>query len=112
MRLLKWLLFVVIALILQLFLPWWSIAVAGFIYGIWIRQKPGWAFLGGFLGIFLLWGILAAYITWVNDGILADRLASLFSLPQGWMAVLATALTGGLVGGVSAVTGNLLRRAI
>lgn len=105
----NWILVAVAAMVLQLFLPWWSIALAGFAYGLLFRQKPGKAFLGGFLGIFLLWGIMASYITWVNDGILAGRLASLFSLPGGWLAILATALTGGIVGGISALTGNLLR---
>jgi hypothetical protein len=105
----KWILVAVMALILQLFLPWWSIVLAGLTYGFLFIQKPGKAFLGGFLGIFLLWGIMASYITYVNDGILAARLASLFSLPHGLFAVLATALTGGLAGGVSALTGNLFR---
>ena len=105
----NWILVAVTALVLQLFLPWWSIAVAGFACGVLFRQKRGMAFLGGFMGIFLFWGIMAGYITWVNDGILPGRLASLFSLPAGWLAVLATALTGGLVGGLSAISGSLLR---
>lgn len=105
----KWILVAVMALILQLFLPWWSIGLAGFIYGWLFIQKPGKAFLGGFLGIFLLWGIMAAYITYVNDGILAARLASLFSLPHGLLVVLLTALLGGVTGGLSAITGNLTR---
>lgn len=112
METLKWLLLVVLALILQLFLPWWSVAVAAFLYGFLFVHKPGRAFLAGFLAIFLLWGIMAAYITWVNDGILADRLASLFSLPHGSLAVLATALTGGLTGGFAALAGSLLRKVV
>jgi hypothetical protein len=109
MATINWIIVAVVALVLQLFLPWWSIAVAGFAYGVLFRQKWGKAFFGGFLGIFLLWGVMASYITYVNDGLLAGRLASLFSLPNGWLAVLATALTGGLVGGISAIAGNLLR---
>ena len=105
----KWILVAVMALILQLFLPWWSIALAGCIYGFLFIQKPAKAFLGGFLGIFLLWGVMASYITYVNDGILAARLAALFSLPHGLFVVLITALIGGLAGGVSATTGTLLR---
>jgi len=105
----KWIFVAVMAMILQLFLPWWSLILAGFAYGLLFILKPGRAFLGGFLGIFLLWSIMALYITYVNDGILAKRLASLFSLPHGLLAVLATALTGGIAGGVSALTGNLFR---
>lgn len=112
MKTVKWLLLVVLALILQLFLPWWSVTLAGFAYGLLFVQKPGRAFLAGFLAVFLLWGVMAAYITWVNDGILAGRLANLFSLPHGSLAVLATALTGGLAGGFSALAGSLLRKAV
>ena len=112
MKTVKWLLLIVVALILQLFLPWWSVALAGFAYGFLFVHKPGRAFLGGFLGIFLLWGIMAAYISWVNDGILAGRLANLFSLPHGSLAVLVTALTGGLAGGFAALAGSLFRKVV
>ena len=35
-----------------LFLPWWSIAIAAFIIAFIIKQKPGWAFVSAFLGLF------------------------------------------------------------
>jgi hypothetical protein len=105
----KWVLTALMALILQLFLPWWSIAIAGFIAGALFIQKPGKAFLNGFFGIFALWSAVSLYIYVVNEGLLAERLADIFSLPHGLLVVLLTALIGGICGGLSAVTGNLLR---
>lgn len=105
----NWILTALMALILQLFLPWWSIAIAGFISGIFFIQKPGKAFISGFLGIFVLWAVVSLYIYVVNQGLLAERLADLFSLPHGLLVVLLTALIGGICGGLSAFTGNLLR---
>lgn len=105
----KWILVAVMALILQLFLPWWSITIAACIYGFLFVQKPAKSFLEGFLGIFLFWGTTTIIISYVNNGILAGRLAELFSLPHGILVILITALIGGLAGGVFATTGTLLR---
>ncbi len=102
----KWILTALMALILQIFLPWWSIAIAGFISGIIFTQKPGQAFLNGFSGIFALWAAVSLYIYFVNQGLLAERLADLFSLPHGLLVIILTALIGGICGGLSAVTGN------
>lgn len=105
----KWILIALLALILQTFLPWWSIAIAGFVSGIVFLQKPANAFLNGFSGIFALWAAVSLYIYFVNQGLLAEKLADLFSLPHGLLVVLMTALIGGICGGLSAVTGNLLK---
>jgi hypothetical protein len=40
-------------------LPWWSFAITSLIVAVAIHQRPGRAFLSGFLGVFLLWGVLA-----------------------------------------------------
>lgn len=105
----KLILTALMALILQLFLPWWSIAIAGFISGVLFIQKPGKAFLNGFFGIFALWSAVSLYIFVVNEGLLAERLASLFFLPHGLLVVLLTGLIGGIGGGLSAVTGNYFK---
>jgi len=105
----KWIIIAISALILQLFLPWWSIAIAGFISGVFFIQKPGKAFLNGFFGIFALWSAVSLYIYIVNEGLLAERLADLFSLPHGLLVVLLTGLIGGICGGLSAITGNYFK---
>ncbi|RCH54092.1 hypothetical protein DJ568_14515 [Mucilaginibacter hurinus] len=71
--------------------------------------KPFWI---GFAGAGLAWLALALLKTLPNDNILATRVAALFHLP-GWIYILAlTALLGGIVGGLSSLSGSLLRKAI
>lgn len=105
----KILLTAVIALLFQLVLPWWSVAVAAFLIGAGFNQTGFKSFLNGFLGIFGLWTLLALGISIFNGMILAERLAVLFALPHGLLTILVTGLIGGLVGGFVALTGNRLR---
>jgi hypothetical protein len=48
-----------LAYIAGMFLPWWSIAIIAFLVSLLISQHIGLGFLSGFLGIFVLWGLLA-----------------------------------------------------
>ncbi len=92
-------------------LPWWSFAITSFIIAIAIHQKAGKAFLAGFLGLFLLWSIIAILIDSANDHILATKVAAI--LPLGgsyWVLILLTGLIGGLVSGLAALTGSYLRQ--
>jgi len=94
-----------------LYLPWWGIAIAALVVSASIPQRPGFSFVSGFLGIFLLWELLAWWIDFKNDSILSQKVAALFNL--GHSAVLmifVTSLVGALVGGLSALTGSYFRR--
>ncbi len=94
-----------------LYIDWWSIAPAAFIVAICIHQKPGKAFLTGFLALFLLWGGLAWYIDSKNDSVLSHRMAQL--LPFGgssFLMILASALVGALVAGFASLSGSYLRK--
>jgi hypothetical protein len=91
--------------------PWWTIAIAAFIIAIVIAPRPGRAFLAGFLGIFLLWALIALIIDIKNQSLLSVKIASV--LPLGgntFLLILVTALIGGLVGGFGAMTGSYLRK--
>lgn len=93
-----------------LFFPWWIIAITSFIVAVSIHQKPGWAFLTGFAGLFLLWGIQALFIDTQNGHLLATKVAAV--LPLGGSAmllILVTAFVGGIVGGMGALTGSFIR---
>ena len=93
-----------------LWLPWWCIAIAGFISALMIGQSPAKAFLGGFTGIFLLWILLAWWIDIQNRGILSHKIAMILPLNgNSFLLILVTAIVGGLVGGLAAATGSLLR---
>ncbi len=93
------------------FLPWWMVAVIAFIVALIYGGKPGKSFLSGFSAIFVAWTILALMKSIPNDNILAGRVVQLFPLPNNWIWVLVvTAVIGGVVGGMSALSGSLLRR--
>lgn len=99
-----------LAFVLGLYFPWWTIAIASFFVGFLVYQKAGIAFLGGFLGIFILWAGLALWIDVKNQGILSHKIAEL--LPLGGnsvLLILVTASLGALVAGMGAMTGSFLR---
>lgn len=105
------LLIALIAFVAGIFLPWWSVALAGFIVAIVIPQRPFKSFLSGFLAIFLLWVGLSLWIDQANQGILLQRVAALFKLGNAsWLLFLITGLLGGLLGGLAALTGSFVRK--
>ena len=94
-----------------LFLPWWSIALAAFLVAALIPQKPGKAFLTGFIALFLLWGGLSFWISNNNDHILAHKVSQLMlKMDNPIVLVLATAFIGALVAGFAALAGSYLRK--
>jgi hypothetical protein len=100
-----------LAVVGGLYLPWWSIAIAAFIPVLLIPMRSTRAFLAGFLGIFILWFFLAWWIDQKNDSVLSKKVAEIFHLGgSSFLMILVTALIGGLVGGLAALSGSYLRR--
>lgn len=98
---------IILAFILNLFLPWWSIAIPGLLFGYSFRKKIAGSFGWGFLALFLLWGAQALYIHIANDGILSTRIAEMLGVGSPYLVVLITAVLGGLVSGLATMTGAL-----
>ncbi len=90
-------------------LPWWALAPLGTAAGWWMARNSVQGFLGGFLGGLALWLLFALLQDVNNGGILSTRIGALFAgLPrEGVLAV--TGLTGGLLGGMGALTGYCAR---
>ena len=94
-----------------LFFPWWSIAIAAFAVAALIPQKPALAFLAGFTALFLLWLSLSFFISSANDHLLAQKLSQIIIKTNNpTLLMLLTALIGGLVAGLAALSGSLFRR--
>jgi hypothetical protein len=94
------------------FLPWWVVAIAAFLAAFFIGKTPWQSFFSGFTAVFIVWTVLALFKTIPNDNILASRVVQLFPLPNNWIWLLVvTALIGGLVGGMAALSGVLLKKA-
>lgn len=96
-----------IAFILELFLPWWCIAMASFAGGYALKSRFN--FLAGFLGIGLLWLAKAGLIDATGSSPLAEQVATIFSLNK-TLLYLATVLIGGLVGGFASMSGATLKK--
>lgn len=94
-----------------LYFPWWSIAFAAFLVAVAIPQKSFYAFLAGFLALFLLWIGLALWIDMNNKHLLSLKIAEiLFKAPSHALIMFATGLVGALVAGFAALTGNYVRK--
>ncbi len=92
-------------------LPWWSFAITSLIVSVAIHQKPGKAFLSGFLGLFGLWAVMALLKDIPNDHILSTKVAQILPLGGSYIVlILVTGIVGGLVSGLAALTGSYLRK--
>jgi hypothetical protein len=89
---------------------WWFFGIVALVVALLVHQRAGKAFFAGFLGLFLLWFILAFWIDNANDGVLSVKIASLLPLGESkWTLIIVTALIGGLIAGFAALSGSYLR---
>jgi hypothetical protein len=100
----------ILSLIAGFITPWWAVAIIAFVAALYAGKKPAQAFWSGFAAVFVVWTVLALFKSVPNHHILAARVAVLFHLPHWSLLLLITALIGGLVGGLSALSGFLVRR--
>jgi hypothetical protein len=92
-------------------LPWWSFVFTSFLIAMTVHQKPGKAFLSGFIGMFLLWGLLAFLKDNANEHILSTKVAKLLPLGGSYiLLIFITAFLGGLISGLSAISGSNFRK--
>lgn len=99
-----------LAFVAGLYFSWWSIAITAFLAALLIHQRAGRAFFSGFLGVFILWALLALWIDIKNQGILSTKVAEIFHLGgSSTLLILLTALIGALVAGFAAMSGSYLR---
>ena len=93
-----------------IYLPWWSIAVAAFLSVLLVPLSGGRAFLAGFLGVFILWALLAWWIDMKNEHLLSAKIAQIFPLGGSSVAmIIVTAFVGALVAGFAGLTASYLR---
>lgn len=99
-----------ISTIVQLFLPFWSVAAVAFLVCLFLEGNGFSSFLSGFLAVGLLWAIVALVINAQTASILSSKIA--FVLPLEGSVVLLTLITvlvGALVGGFGALSGSMFR---
>ena len=101
-------LIVVAGFFLELFFPWWSVAIAAFIGGLLLNTRMN--FLAGFLAIGILWTFKALITDLSTNSDLADRVARIFMLQSKVLLLIVTFVISGLIGGFAAMTGGALRK--
>ncbi len=101
----------ILGLLAQLILPWWSLALVAFLVCLWRSQSAGQAFLYGFVGIAVVWLGYALLIYAQTGGDFTGRMGELlFKVNNAALPMLATALLGGLIGGLSGLSGFFVRQ--
>src|SRR5207253_10813250 len=97
--------------LLPIFLPWWSFAITSFLIAVFIHQRPWSSFLAGFTALLLLWGIYATIIDNTNRHILSTKVAQILPFNGSYtVLIITTAIIGGLLSGMAALTGSYLSR--
>jgi hypothetical protein len=104
----KFLLIGLLAYLSSYVLPFWGVALAGFLVSAGIRSSHLSSFLIAFLAVFILWGTMAYYIDTETSGIMTNRVSQLLSLDPP-VIILITAALGGLTAAFGSLTGSLIR---
>ena len=87
-------------------LPWWAMApIAAFVVWLFPQSSVG-AFLSGFLGGILLWGLHAYLLNTANGGVFSTKIGQIFQGLTSNNLLFATALMGGLLAAFGALTGQ------
>lgn len=97
----------ILGFLLELFLPWWCIAIAAFIGGVIFNTRAN--FGAGFLAIALLWTIKGLFTTMGAAAPLAQRVSSIFMINT-FLLFVVMAVIGGMVGGFAAMGGSALHK--
>jgi hypothetical protein len=90
----------------QYFLPWWTMAIVALGLGYLFQNKGAISFLSGFIGVGLLWFIVAYQIDAASQSLLTEKINRIFPVNVFVLMILV----GGLVGGFAALTGALLNQ--
>ncbi|WP_405569836.1 hypothetical protein [Winogradskyella sp. Asnod2-B02-A] len=100
---------IVLACVLALVLPWWSVMTAALATALFIPLKKASVFFVPFFAILLFWAVYSYLMSSGNDFTLAKRIAIL--LPLGgnpYVLMLVTGIVGGLAAGIAAILGKQL----
>ena len=108
------LIIIVSCFIAQSFLPWWIIAPICLMAGFFLSSSKKQAFWSGFAGVFILWLVKILSLSLPNEHLLANKVGQVFMLPAAdtnWIIMIfASSLIGGVVGGLSSLTGYSFRK--
>jgi len=96
----------VLSYFLQLFLPWWIIALICYGVCFVLKVNKFYAFAGSLLTIFFLWVVKAYFADQNFDAPVSALLAGLFGNVSTSAVFFLTGLVGGIVAGFSGLLGS------
>lgn len=112
----KFLLFTLLSALVVVFLnivaPYWMVMIAVTALAALIRPTVWGGFLGGGLGMGLVWLGQTLYISAVTSSTLPDKMGALMGLGSGLSLMLLTAVLGFILGGCSGLLGVMFRNLI
>lgn len=97
-------------LLLQIALPWWSLALAAFLTGIIVSQSLLLSFVSGLLGTAIVWWGYATLIDITTASLLSSKIAVLFHVGTSAALLIAGGALAGIVGGFAAASGHAFKK--
>lgn len=102
----------ILAAIATRFFPWWTIAICAFLIPVLLNLGAGKGFVSGALSIILLWLVVILMRDIPNQHMLSSKMATLILGSPNYVAfILITIVLGGLIGGLSGLSGGMMNRA-
>jgi hypothetical protein len=100
---------IILAFVLSLVLPWWSVMTAALATSLFIPLKKAAVFVVPFFAILIFWATYSFILSSGNDYTLAKRIAVLLPLSGNpYALILVTGIVGGIAAGVTAIFGKQL----
>ncbi|WP_420581417.1 hypothetical protein [Reichenbachiella sp.] len=90
--------------------PWWSAITAAALVAFFLPGNNFNAILSGFMGVGLIWMVLAWKIDVETKSIMSNKMIELFPVDDVNMLIIITAIIGGLAGALGAFSGNSFRQ--
>ncbi|MEP0369342.1 MAG: hypothetical protein ABJN36_02275 [Cyclobacteriaceae bacterium] len=95
---------------LSLYAPWWILFVVTFGVCFGIHGSSINTFIGGFLGVGLVWLVTAWILDYQSNAAFTDKMVQLFPVEDGILLVILSGIIGGVCGGLGALTGNSFKQ--
>lgn len=99
-------------LVMNLFMPWWNIFIAGIIAGYFSKLNAFRTFFVVGIAIIVYWLILIFKIDNINNHILSERIGALVEVDSFIILALINATIGGLCAAVASQIGHTLKKII
>ncbi|AXE18962.1 hypothetical protein DR864_15000 [Runella rosea] len=105
-------LIILFSAIAQYFGPWWLMPIVCFVLCLWKADAALKAFGVAFFAAATLWLGYASYQHFANEGLIGQKVADIFKIPNVLVLVVITTLIGGIVSGFAGMAGYYCRRAL